>query len=259
MSIIRRAAFLCCSLAIYAGLSASVAPAETQSPQLAQALEQAGGRDSVMAAKQVRLNGRFEIEREAQGPISGSHETLIEFPARLRQVRTFSGEDGGGRLMRILDQDQGEVQTPSGASALSQPMVTELQAYLRQRYLSILHAIATDRVEVTGPQKLETGAQDGIVLLPVSIDGFPMTLGIDTEVRRLVSVRGPMGDPAAEGDDKYLQVFDDFQRKSGIDLPMQTRSYVSGQENSRREEHSVEINPLLSEGFQLTPRKSKPQ
>ncbi|MEM7356353.1 MAG: hypothetical protein AAF657_36390 [Acidobacteriota bacterium] len=79
-----------------------------------------------------------------------------------------------------------------------------------------------------------------------------MTLGIDPESRRLESVRGPMGDATAERDDKYLQIFERFERHGGMNLPMQTRSFISGKENSRREEHSIEINPPRSKGFQLT-------
>lgn len=209
---------------------------------LASVVEAAGGADAILEVGSVRYQGRFDVFDEVGDPTTGTFETLIRFPDRMRQQRTF---DQGESVTRVLNGDRGHLVSSAGVVALEEDMVTDLRKYLGQRYLSLLRALAAG--DATDVALVEPGVA-GVTMVSLRVGESRHRMGIDTESSRIVRIDDTPPAVGLEEAQDYSRRFSEYRVVGGVAIPTVVESWIDGRRFSQRSQDAIELDPAATPG-----------
>jgi hypothetical protein len=196
-----------------------------------------GGLEALKAIRTVIVDADMSVNT-VRGPTVIPTKTYVVYPDKFRVDATFAGQQS----IQAYNSGAAWVKDPAGVSAAPPAMRDDFAATVRRDTFPLLIAAGEGRLMlrmVADETKDPTSK-----VLEVSGNGLnPVRLFIDRDyriVRQTYSTPGPDGRPA-----QAEEVFSDYRKVSGIDVPFKAAVLRNGQQILERTLKSVTFNTAI--------------
>lgn len=205
---------------------------------LKRVIEALGGEKNLQAIQSIKSAAQIELSMGGQ-TMSASMKELIVYPDKQRQEMQMPF----GKMVQVLNRDQGWAQRPQGVVALNASQLTEMKKSLMRDPFLLLRMAEKESytVQSLGEEKANRKAYKVLLITngdELSIKHFlnPQTYLIEKRVYQ----GNIMGRPA-----KLEEVFSDYREVSGIKIPFALTTFADGQKFLEGTFTEVQINPAI--------------
>lgn len=205
---------------------------------LKRVIEALGGEKNLQAIQSIKSAAQIELSMGGQ-TMSASMKELIVYPDKQRQEMQMPF----GKMVQVLNRDQGWAQRPQGVVALNASQLTEMKKSLMRDPFLLLRMAEKESytVQSLGEEKANRKAYKVLLITngdELSIKHFlnPQTYLIEKRVYQ----GNIMGRPA-----KLEEVFSDYHEVSGIKVPFALTTFADGQKFADGTVTDVQINATV--------------